>query len=114
MLRRVVTLTGAMCLAWTGCGGSQEPQPQAPQAPAADEPPPTDETSTLDILCEPPTKILLDGKPIGTSPIKGHKVSPGAHDVTFADEQTGNRTLSVKVAPGESRTVISDKPPVMR
>jgi hypothetical protein len=99
------------------CGGAAKgaegPVPLATTTP--DGPPDnTDDTGTLDIFCNPPTKVLVDGKPAGTTPVSGYKVNPGSHDVTFADEQTGNRTMTVSVSPGEGKTVTSDRPPSMQ
>lgn len=107
----------AFAFVTSACGG---PPPNAPAvAPEAatslEEPEPGgDLTATLDILAGEPTEILLDGKPIGTTPIQRYKVSPGEHDVTFVDAATGNRTMGVTVAPGDAQTVQSDPPPTMR
>ena len=96
------------------CSGSQPEAPAvrpiAPQ-PLEDLEPKSDDSALLDILAGKPTEILLDGKPIGTTPIQGHKVSPGSHDVTFIDEASGNRTMGVDVGPGEAKTVQSDPMP---
>ena len=97
----------------TACGGS-DAQPATPKAAAgADDPPekPTDDTGTIDAYCNPPTPILIDGKPAGTSPVTGFKVKPGSHDVTFVDELTGNRTMTVTIDPGDGKVVTSDRPP---
>jgi hypothetical protein len=106
----------AMAIFSPGCGGEvkAQGQPEVPQPSPTFDPtmtePPADDSALLDVLSDPPTQILLDGKPIGTSPISAHKVSPGSHDVTFVDEKTGNRTMSVKLEPGDTRTVKSDRP----
>jgi hypothetical protein len=103
----------AMAIFAPGCGGEAK-QPEVP-APAStvdqqmDEPAP-DDSPLLDVLSDPPTEVLLDGKPIGTSPISAYKVTPGRHDVTFIDEKSGNRTMTVTLQPGETRTVKSDRP----
>ncbi len=95
-----------------GCGApAAEANPIAAPAATLESDAPREVDSTLEILCNPPTPILIDGKPVGTSPLKKIKVAPGSHDVTFADPEAGNRTLVVKVEPGESKTVISDRPP---
>jgi hypothetical protein len=70
-----------------------------------------DDTATLDVYGNPPTKVLLDGKPVGTTPIQGLKVKPGSHDVTWADELTGNRTMSVSLEAGDGKVMTSDRPP---
>jgi len=107
-----VLLAGA-----AACAGSAGDSPATtPKATAtADDDPKenTDDTGTLDIYCNPPTKVLVDGKAAGTTPITQYKVKPGRHDVTFADEKTGNRTMSITVAPSEGQSVTSDRPPVL-
>jgi hypothetical protein len=93
-----------------GCGAA-EPPPAAPVAAAALEEPVVDETGQLEIMCNPPTPVLVDGKKAGTTPISGYRVAPGSHDVTFVDELTGNRTMTISLGPGEGRAVVSDRPP---
>lgn len=97
------------------CGPPAEP-PAVPTAPAVQpsEPDPGPEAehgAFIDVIAAQPTEILLDGKPIGSTPISGHKVSPGAHEVTFIDEARGNRTMMVTVEQGEAKTVQSDVAP---
>ncbi|WP_437564068.1 PEGA domain-containing protein [Sorangium sp. So ce542] len=100
-----------------GCGGAPKPPPEPPQpAPIAAEPepepePPLDDAPMLDVVSAQPTEILLDGKPIGTTPITGRKVAPGTHEVTFVDPERGNRTMMVTLEPGDAKTVQSDPPP---
>ncbi len=101
----------AMAIGMLGCGSSEVPPPNVPVAAAPDEPPAGDDSGQLEILCNPPTPILVDGKKAGTTPIKGYRVSPGSHDVTFVDELTGNRTMTISLGPGEGRAVVSDRPP---
>jgi hypothetical protein len=75
-----------------------------------DDPGQVDEMATLEILSTPSADVKVDGKPAGTTPIKGYKVPPGSHDVTFIDD-TGPRTMTVNVEPGEARMVKSDRAP---
>ena len=100
----------AVALGILGCGASEPPPPAVPLAAATPEEP-VDEYGQLEILCNPPSDVLLDGKKIGTTPIKGFRVAPGSHDVTFVDEVGGNRTMTVSLGPGEGRAVVSDRPP---
>jgi hypothetical protein len=96
------------------CGGSgQEAAPATTPTAANDDPPERkgDDTATLDVYGNPPTKVLVDGKPAGTTPIQGFKVAPGSHDVTWVDEATGNRTMSVTLEPGDGKVMTSDRPP---
>lgn len=107
-----------LALSLTGCGGApKEPatEPTAPMPAAPPEPedlePETDDSAMIEVIAGKPTEILVDGKPIGTTPISGHKVAPGLHEVTFVDEAHGNRTMMVDVGPGDAKTVQSDPAP---
>lgn len=108
-----------------GCGGAasqggegQGPAPKTAERSDLPVDPSTGEVvedvSFLDILSEPPTDVLLDGKPAGKTPIKNFKVTPGPHDVTFVDEAEGNRTMSVNVQPGDHETVKLDRVPSIK
>lgn len=116
--RRVAPFLAILAMASfsPGCGGEvkAQKQPEGPEPATTFDPhmgePPEDDSALLDVLSDPPVDILLDGKPIGTSPISAHKVTAGRHDVTFVDEKGGNRTMSVTLQPGETRTVKSDRP----
>src|SRR5262249_38515984 len=108
---RRLALPAALALSAIACGGAQG-EPTTPDAnkPRAEEPAPKeDDTATIDAYCTPAGPVLVDGKPAGNAPLKGFKVAPGSHDVTCVDE-TGNRTMGVKVEAGESRSVMSDRP----
>jgi serine/threonine-protein kinase len=57
---------------------------------------------TLNINSIPVSKVLLDGRPIGSTPKAGVSVSPGSHTVTFiADGQRKSVTVTVKA--GETK-----------
>ncbi|MEO7329557.1 MAG: PEGA domain-containing protein [Minicystis sp.] len=107
---RLVFAPAILVLASFGCGAPPAPLPPPAASPVEDVEPKA-EMSSLEILCNPPTDVAIDGKKIGTTPIKNHKIEPGKHDVTFLDVDTGNRTMTVEVGPGEGKTVISDRPP---
>lgn len=99
-------------LAFADCGGEAAPPPATPATTttAAAEPPPADETPTIDVLSGNPTEIRLDGKSIGTTPIKAYKLSIGRHEVTFLFPGDSPTQL-VEVGPGESKVVSLDPPP---
>ncbi|WP_437786630.1 PEGA domain-containing protein [Sorangium sp. So ce1097] len=108
-------------IALAGCGGAPSPPPPAAPPPVVTMPepepepePPLDDTPMLDVVSAQPTEILLDGKPLGTTPISGHKVPPGTHEVTFVDPERGNRTMMVTLEPGDAKTVQSDPPPTIK
>jgi hypothetical protein len=113
-LRSLHALGAALLLAGVAACAGTDAQPATPKAtPTADEPAEKapDDSATIDAYCNPPSEILIDGKHAGTSPLKLFKVKPGSHDVTFVDEVTGNRTMTVVVEPGDGKVVTSDRPP---
>lgn len=101
----------ALSLGIAGCGGGGAGVVASPAAtttsavPEEEAAEATDDSATLDILSDDPAEVLLNGKPIGKAPMTGYKVAPGSYDVTFVDERTGNRTMTVTVGPNESQTV---------
>ena len=110
-LRAALALAGSVVL--LGCGAPppppQVPQPETTSAP--DEPPEAEEPATIDIMSREPTEIRVDGKPIGKTPITGHKVKPGSHDVTFVFSESDSPTLNVTLAAGDAQTIKLDPPP---
>jgi len=106
-------LAAALALAGAASCGGAESSPVAPATTTAPYDPQSklDDTTTVDIESDTPTKVLVDGKPAGTTPVTAFKVSPGSHDVTFLDDVSGNRTMTVSLAPGDAKTVKSDRPP---
>lgn len=55
---------------------------------------------TLNINSIPPSKVILDGRPLGTTPIIGQQVSAGTHSVTFIHPEKGKKSTSVTVKAG--------------
>jgi hypothetical protein len=111
----LLTFGAALVLAGMAACGGAEGQPQVPSSsnPSGEDPPEhkLDDTATIDAMCAPACDVLVDGKPAGHSPVSGFKVKPGSHDVTFVDEVTGNRTMTVILEPGDGKVVTSDRPP---
>jgi hypothetical protein len=60
--------------------------------------------ATLQLTSTPPSNVLLDGKPLGTTPLRDVTVEPGAHRVIFI-YGAERKPKSVEVAPGSSQTV---------
>lgn len=86
------------------------PRPAEP-APAPKPPPPAPEpvavatgNGTLNINSIPPSRILLDGQPLGETPKIGVSVSAGTHTVTFIHPELGKKSVSVRVEPGKTAT----------
>lgn len=61
-------------------------------------------TGTLNINSIPVSKVVLDGRPLGSTPKVGQSVSPGSHTVTFIHPEFEKKTVSVVVKAGETKT----------
>ena len=71
------------------------------EEPAASEPV---GTATLQLTSTPPSNVLLDGKPLGTTPLRDVSVEPGTHRVIFI-HGAERRPKTVEVAAGSNQTV---------
>ena len=78
-------------------------------APVGDPPPPAAERAgthgQLNIQSNPRSSVVLDGRTLGLTPRFGVSVAPGSHSVVFTHPEGGKKTLSVSIAPGESKNV---------
>ncbi len=78
------------------------------KGPPPDKTPPPDKaasgTGTLNINSIPVSKVILDGKPLGSTPKVGVSVSAGSHTVTFIHPELGKETRTVVVKNGETKT----------
>ena len=57
---------------------------------------------TLNINSIPVSKVLLDGRPIGSTPKAGVSVAPGSHTVTFVKDGE-RKSVTVTVKAGETK-----------
>lgn len=72
------------------------PKPR-PAAPAATGP------GTLLVTSNPPCRLLVDGKPSGSTPLGELSLPAGRHKVTFVNDEYAIRyTRKVKIVPGET------------
>jgi hypothetical protein len=51
------------------------------------------------------SSVILDGRPVGTTPKIGVKVSAGSHSVVFVKDGQ-RKTQSVTVGAGQTKTVV--------
>ena len=49
--------------------------------------------------------VVLDGRPLGQTPLMGVQVSAGAHNVVFVNPERGRKSVHVDVDEGAKRTV---------
>ncbi|WP_437738507.1 PEGA domain-containing protein [Sorangium sp. So ce1335] len=75
------------------------PKAEAPAAPAA-----AAGSATLNINSIPVSKVVLDGRPLGSTPKVGVSVPAGSHTVMFIHPDLGKKTVTVSVKAGETKT----------
>lgn len=62
-------------------------------------------TATLNMHSVPVSEVVLDGKPLGSTPKMGVPVAPGSHSITFVHPDLGRQTATLTVKAGETRTI---------
>ena len=88
----------------TSTGGSTTSTTPTTTATATEKAPPATGTGTLNINSIPVSKVILDGKPIGSTPKVGISVPAGSHTVVFIHPEKGKKSTSVTVKAGETKT----------
>ncbi|NUQ77841.1 MAG: PEGA domain-containing protein, partial [Polyangiaceae bacterium] len=61
-------------------------------------------TGTLNINSIPVSKVVLDGRPLGSTPKVGVSVPAGSHTVTFIHPDFPKKSVTVQVKAGETKT----------
>ena len=64
----------------------------------------TSGTGTLNVNSIPVSNVILDGRPLGTTPKIGVSVSAGTHTVVFVHKEHGRKVSTVNVKPGSVAT----------
>ena len=82
--------------------GSTAPAGGETKAPAA--PAPAGGNGTLNINSIPVSKVVLDGRPLGSTPKVGVSVPAGTHTVIFIHPEKGKQTVTVTVKAGDTKT----------
>ncbi|WP_437683726.1 PEGA domain-containing protein [Sorangium sp. So ce131] len=77
---------------------AEAPKPEAPPAQAAAG------SATLNINSIPVSKVVLDGRPLGSTPKVGVSVPAGSHTVVFIHPDLGKKSVTVSVKAGETKT----------
>jgi hypothetical protein len=84
---------------------SPSPPPATPSAPASDSS--GGGQAFLNINSIPASSVILDGKPIGSTPKLKYAVSPGSHSVLFVNsDQNFKKQVAVTVGAGETKAAI--------
>ncbi len=76
--------------------------PRTPTAAAT--PAPAGGNATLTFMSDPPSNLVLDGRPLGKTP-KTASVPAGSHTVLFIHPEFGRKAKSIPVAAGQKATV---------
>jgi len=105
-LASLVAAGALVVLLWRTPHRAPEPAPDpAPvpvvAPPAAGSAP--DASGTLSIECEPPARVLLDAREVGTTPIE-LRVAPGEHRLDLVGARHIVRRLEIK--PGEHQRIV--------
>ncbi len=58
------------------------------------------EPGTLNLSSNPPSNVVLDGRPLGITPRSGIRVKPGPHQVVFIHPKHGRKNARANVKPG--------------
>lgn len=90
----------------TSTGGGKPTGTVAPPSTGPDKPPPATAggNGTLNINSIPVSKVVLDGRPLGSTPKVGVSVPAGSHTVVFIHSELGKKSVTVQVKAGETKT----------
>jgi hypothetical protein len=61
--------------------------------------------ATLDVVSTPSANVVINGRPMGSTPLRGVKVPAGPQTVVFVHASLGRKIASTSVAPGGRGTV---------
>lgn len=87
-----------------GPGPAPGPAPGPTAKPETTAQAPASGAATLNINSIPVSKVVLDGRPLGSTPKVGVSVPPGSHTVTFIHPEKGKKSVTVTVKAGETKT----------
>lgn len=86
------------------------PAPTAPAAPASPAPQAASHAvggAFLNLNSIPISNVVLDGRPVGSTPLMGLSVKPGTHTVTFVHPELGRKTSVVTTEAGQRQAVFA-------
>jgi serine/threonine-protein kinase len=67
--------------------------------------PDSGKTATLDVVSTPPSNVVINGRPMGSTPLRNVRVPAGQQTVVFVHASLGRKIASTAVAPGGHGTV---------
>ena len=83
--------------------GAKTPAATAAAKPAAGQ-------GTLNVNSIPMSNVIVDGRPMGSTPKMGLPVAAGSHTVVFVHPEHGRKVVTVSVAPGGTATAATRFP----
>ncbi|MCK6532906.1 MAG: protein kinase [Polyangiaceae bacterium] len=88
----------------TPTGGTEKPEVGKPPVGGTEKPVAAAGTGTLNINSIPVSNVILDGKPMGSTPKVGLSVPAGNHTVVFVHAEHGRKSRVVNVPAGGAAT----------
>jgi hypothetical protein len=85
------------------------PTPAKP-APTPAKPAPAAGQGTLNVNSIPVSNVIVDGRPMGSTPKMGLSVPAGTHTVVFVHPEHGRKVVTVTVGAGQSQTAATRFP----
>ena len=86
---------------------SVAPQPEPEPEPEPAAPASSGGTGTLRVQTRPWSKVSIDGRPVGTTPLMNVPLSAGKHTLTFVNDDFGiQKTVKVQIEAGQVLTQV--------
>lgn len=92
----------------TAPGAEASPPAVASAAPSANAASAT--SAKLNLNSIPASNVVVDGRPLGQTPLIGVSVAPGTHSVVFIHPEHGRKVSRVSVEPGQTSTATAQFP----
>ena len=78
----------------------------ATKTPTKPEPKKSGGYGTINANSIPPSRVIIDGRPRGSTPVTGVRVTAGSHSVIFIHKKYGRKARSLTVADGQTKTAV--------
>jgi serine/threonine-protein kinase len=83
----------------------KKPPPTKPR-PKKPEPKAAGGYGTINANSIPPSRVIIDGRPRGSTPVTGVRVKAGSHSVVFIHKKYGRKARTLTVASGQTKTAV--------
>jgi hypothetical protein len=97
------TRSGGVCVIDRVVSASEPPPPDDREAP----PVPIDpaQEGTLDLNSIPASQVIVDGRPVGSTPLVGVRIGAGRHTIVFVHPELGKKVRTIELSRGQRVTV---------